>query len=256
MVHVFIDDSGTDPGQKVAIASALIVESRRIVDLDKEVTALGDKEGFLCHDGIPDFHTSECVAANPKSLFAGWDEEKKSRVCGSMREITKKYGVNACSIAIDRELYDELVPLGSAIREHRRKFHYTWAVRELIKNLECWNAAQPHPMPLEYVFDWMGKDKRKEEIETVMAQFAESNSGFREDRYGFRRRAKTPGLQCADILAWTCYRFALWKLLDAPLKPIAEAGFAEFDSYRPQGVKWLMAIVQTRDQLQTWVDGQ
>jgi len=76
----------------------------------------------------------------------------------------------------------------------------------LIKNLESWSAAHPEPKPLEYVFDWMGKDERKEEIETVMAECAKSNPGFREDCYGFKRRAKTPGLQCADILAWTCYR--------------------------------------------------
>jgi hypothetical protein len=259
MIHVFIDDSGTDPGQRVAIASGLIVEPRRIIALDKEVTALSEKEGFLGERGFPAFHTSECVAGNPKSLFAGWDEEKKSWVCSEMRAIAKKYGVNACSIAIDRDLYDELVPLDSAIREGGGRFHYTWAVRELVKNLESWSAAQSHQMPLEYVFDWMGKEKRnpaKEEIEAVMAEAEESKPGFYAGQYGFRCREKTPGLQCADILAWTCYRFALWKLMEAPLRPIAEEGFADFSNYSPGGAKWLLAIVQTRQQLQEWIKAQ
>jgi hypothetical protein len=259
MVTVFIDDSGTDPDQTVAIASALIIESRRIVSLDREVTALGSREGFIGEGGFPDFHTSECVAGNSKSFFAGWDEAKKSRVCWSMRQIAEKYGINACSIAIDRSLYDELVPLGSALREEGGRFHYTWAVRELVKNLESWSGAQGHQVPLEYIFDWMGKDKRnpaKKEIEAVMAEAEGNKPGFYAGHYAFRCRVQTPSLQCADILAWTCYRFALYKLEGKPLRPIAREGFADFDAYSPQGVKWLLAVVQTREQLQAWVAGE
>jgi hypothetical protein len=80
MADVFIDDSGTDPRQKVAIASALIVKSCEIVALDGEVTALAVKENFIGENGFPDFHTSECVAGNIKSTFAKWNEEKSSSV--------------------------------------------------------------------------------------------------------------------------------------------------------------------------------
>jgi Protein of unknown function (DUF3800) len=256
MVTVFIDDSGTDPGQKVAIASGLIVESRRIVDLDREVTDLGEAEGFIAENGIPDFHTSECVAGNSKSYFAGWDENKKGRVCGQMRRIGKKYGVNACSIAIDSNLYDELVPIGSPLRDRGGAFHYTWAVRQLVRNLEDWSDAQSHQMPLEYVFDWMDKGKRKSEIEKVMAAAELSKPGFYQGQYGFRCRATNPALQCADILAWTCYRYSLWKLVGTPLRPIAEEGFEDFSRYTPMGAEWLLAIVQTRRQLQDWVETQ
>jgi len=256
MVTVFVDDSGTDSGQKVAIASALIVESKRIVALDREVTALGEREGFIGEGGLPDFHTAECVAGNPKSIFAEWDEAKKSRVCWAMRQIAEKYSVNACSVAINRDLYDELVPVGSPLRERGGRFHYTWAVRELVKNLASWSAGQSHQMPLEYVFDWMDKGERKQEIEGVMGWAEERKLGVYEDQYAFRKRQRTPGLQCADILAWTCYRFALWKLRGAPLRPIAQEGFADFNNYRPGGVDWLMAVIQTREQLQTWVTDQ
>ena len=46
MITVYVDDSGTDPRQKIAIASAVIVESRRVESLDKEVAGLFADEGF------------------------------------------------------------------------------------------------------------------------------------------------------------------------------------------------------------------
>src|ERR1035438_554220 len=252
MVHVFIDDSGTDPGQRVAIASALIVESRRIVALDKEVTALAEREGFLGENGFPDFHTSECVAGNSKTVFAGWSEEKKQRVCAGMRQIAMKYGVNACSVAIDKAVYEEVIPLAS--REKGQKFHYTWAVGFLLDILDQWAIPQKVQMPFEYVFDWMGEDRRnpaKKEIEAVMARAEERKPGFYAGQYAFKCRERIPSLQCADILAWTCYCFALQKLLGVPLSPIAEEGLADFS-----GGKWLLAVVQTREQLQAWLDGR
>ena len=128
MVSVFIDDSGTAPDQKVAIACALIVESKRIVALDKEVATVASEEGFSF------FHTSHCVAGNSKTDFAGWDDDKKKRVCSRMRHIAMRYSVSACSIAIDRPLYDAMVP--SELRDGGGKFHYTWAFGYLVEILD------------------------------------------------------------------------------------------------------------------------
>jgi hypothetical protein len=256
MVTVFIDDSGTAPDQKVAIASALIVESRRIVDLDRAVTDLAQCEGFLARNGFPDFHTSECVAGNSKSMFAGWDEEKRRRVCAAMRGIAKEYGVNACSFAIDRDLYDELVPLGSQLRGRGGKYHYTWAVRALIERIEWWANAQALTLPVEYIFDFMGQEKRNErkaEIEGVIESAEKSKPGFYLGHYAFRSRQQTPGLQCVDVVAWSCYRTALRVLRGASLPELARAGFGDFDEFQPAGRKWFMAVTQTRSQLEDWI---
>lgn len=253
MITVFIDDSGTDPSQKVAIASCLIIESRRIVAIDKEMTDLAEREGFLNRDGFPSFHTSECVAGNSKGAFVGWSEEKKQRVCAGVRKIAMKHGVNACSVAINKDVYDQVLPVDS--RRKGQKFHYTWAVGYLLNILDQWAAAQKVQMPFEYVFDWMGKDKRnpaKKEIEAVMAEAEEHKPGFYAGQYAFKCRERVPALQCADILAWTCYSFALWKLLEVPLKPIAAEGFADFSEYSPHGGNWLLAMIQTREQLADW----
>ncbi|MGA8503197.1 MAG: hypothetical protein WB683_16705, partial [Candidatus Sulfotelmatobacter sp.] len=53
----YVDDSGTDPNQRVAIASGWIVPAARIVALEREWDRLKEKEGFT------DFHTS---------VFSAW----------------------------------------------------------------------------------------------------------------------------------------------------------------------------------------
>ena len=73
--NVYIDDSGTDPKQKVAIASCIVIPAVRISALDREWIALKDEEQFS------EFHTSECIANNPKSDFANWDEDIKNAAC-------------------------------------------------------------------------------------------------------------------------------------------------------------------------------
>lgn len=86
---IFTSDSGTDPKQRVANATGLIVAASRIVSLEKEWDKLRKKEGF------GDFHTSEFVYRNKKSEFADWDDVKHKRVFRRVREIAKKYGAQA-----------------------------------------------------------------------------------------------------------------------------------------------------------------
>jgi hypothetical protein len=109
---------------------------------------------------------------------------------------------------------------------------------------------------LEYVFDCMGpnvKNRRKREVEKVLAAAERAKPGFYTEHHAFRCRNQNPALQCVDILAWTCYRYALAQLAQEPLPEIAKAGFDAFSAYQPNGVKWLLAIVQTREQLKEWV---
>jgi hypothetical protein len=251
MITVFVDDSGTSRSHKVAIASAIIVESRRIVGLDKEFGEMLVQEGFA------KFHTSACVAGNEKEGFADWDLEKKKRVCARVRHLALQYGVSACSVAIERSLYDEIVP--QQLREDLGKYHYTWAVGYLIQFLDRWAAVQRLNLPFEYVFDWMGEDKKnpaKREIEGVMSRAENTRPGFYEGHYFFRHSAEAPGLQCADILAWTCYQAALLEIAGIPMHVIAQDGWSEFAAHAPRGVKWLLAVVQKREQLQSWLDGE
>jgi hypothetical protein len=97
MLTVFVDDSGTSPSQHVAIATGLLIPALDILRLEREWDTFKRKEEFS------DFHTSEFVARNHKSEFAGWDDDKQKRVFARVRQIAKKYGVAAGSIAVNKQ---------------------------------------------------------------------------------------------------------------------------------------------------------
>lgn len=250
---VYLDDSGTSPSQRVAIATAMIIPAYQIIRLENEWAKLTEKEKFS------DFHTSEFAARNPKTVFGKWDDTKRNRVFRRVREITKKYGTIVYSFAVNKKDYDELVP--KEFRQHIGEYHYTWAVRHIIKFLDEWRFSRPDtPPPFEYVFDWMGKptDERRMEVDTVMDQ-RESWANGNENRvgdyihYGFRRREELPALQCADVLAWTCYRYALFAFHKTPPQPFAEVAWNDFSEHQGQ-YNWLKAITVRREHLQKWVD--
>lgn len=246
MFTVFIDDSGTDPRQPSAIASALVIPASQIEALDYTWDA------FKREEFITDFHTSECVAAQKGTDFEHWGSQRKSRTCWKVREIAKQYAVTAFSCAVFRKDYDELVT--GELREFVGKYHYTWAVWSVLRNLEAWALLNKIETPFEFVFDWMGDSKRNEakrEIETVMAQQEITRPGFFEGRYSFRKRTEHPGLQCSDFLAWTCYQYARSAYYQSPMHPIAWDAFWDMDRYRNQG--WLYALTQTREQIRAWV---
>jgi Protein of unknown function (DUF3800) len=248
MFTVYIDDSGTDPKQQVAIASALIVPAKKIPALDKEWAKLLKNEGFSS------LHCSELAAVKSKaSQFVGWDQQKKKRVLRRARQITMKYGVRAFSIAVNKSHYDEFVP--SELRDLGGKYHYTWGIRFVIDWLDRWASSEGIEAPFEYIFDWMGDDKRnrpKAEIHTVMAQAEFLRPGRYQGHYAFRHRADTPALQCADLLAWSCYTYALHVMVGGNLARLPEKSFEVFRRHKNE--KWLTAIGQKKEQLKRWAE--
>jgi hypothetical protein len=249
MFTVYIDDSGTAPDQQAAIATALIVPAARIAALEREWDTLKKKESFNS------FHTSECVAFNPKSEFANWDEVKQRRVISRVRQIGEKFALNAFSIAVKKSDYDAVIPAN--MRKLTGKYHYTWAIRNLISFIDKWAASKHVTVPLEYIYDRMDPNAQKDakaEIETVMAQAeemaVERGDAGRYVNYSFRRREDIPALQCADAVAWTCYRFALFAFNSTPLLSIAKDSWKD---YYQDDKGWLLAGAMTKKQLQDWL---
>ena len=139
MFTAYIDDSGSDPNQHVANATALIIPAQRIIALDREWKALQEKEGFT------DFHTSEFVARNPKSEFALWDDDKQNRVFLRVREIIKKYGAQVMSFTVHKADYDGVLP--PDLRRYAGKYHYSWAIRHVMTHLAAWRISHRVALP-------------------------------------------------------------------------------------------------------------
>jgi hypothetical protein len=244
---VFSDDSGTDPAQQVAISTCLIIPAKRIVALEREWNALKLKEGFSC------FHTSVFSARNYKSEFAKWDDAKHSRVFARVRSIVKKYGVKCLSFAVNKKDYDEVIP--PEFKEHF-KDHYSWAVYYVVRMCASWRAKNRIENPYQWIFDYMKpSDLKRKEIEKIMEMAEDrATSNGRPGEYKnftFGERCDYPGLQCVDLLAWTCYQMALFAFAKKPYHPNAETAARDFDEYM-EG-RWMDCITVTRKDLEDFI---
>jgi hypothetical protein len=247
----YLDDSGTAPDQKVANCTALIVPAKRLLTLEKEWKDFTIKEQFC------DFHTSEFVARNEHSYFANWDNEKHERVFARVRQIIKKYGVKVWSFSTKKDIYDAVVPL--ELRRYSGKNHYAWAVVHVLTFLDAWRRAY-RTQPMQFIFDWLEEnDDCRKELQDVMSyaerQARERGTPGLYTNYAFARRQDVAGLQCVDLLAWTCYRFSILKFLGTSLNQFAQVAWNDFV---PNGTDagpddWLTALVLKKKDLQGWV---
>jgi hypothetical protein len=245
MFTAYIDDSGTAPEQKVAMATALVIPAHRIIRLESEWNT------FIEKWGIKDFHTSECAVANPKSDYAGWDEAKIKAIFKRVRQIITKYGVRSYSLSVHKSDYEALVPVES--RPMFGHHHYTYAIHNLLAFLDTWACRNGVEHPLEFVFDWEEPNSpQRLEIEDSLARSEVVRPGRFAGHSSFRKRKEVPGLQCVDLIGWTCYRFGLSAHRGPPLTELQSECWQDFSNYRKGD--WLTAIGQTPQQIQAAVD--
>jgi len=261
MFTAYIDDSGSDPSQHIANATALVIPGSNILAMEREWDKLKNREGFT------DFHTSVFIARNPRSEFGNWSKSKQKRVLLRVRQTIKKYGAKIFSFTVNKRDYDEVVP--AEFRNYAGKYHYTWAIRHVVAMLAAWRISQRIADPLEYVFDWMKKgDESRHEIETVMAQaeYTATEKGMAGEylNYSFRQRKDVPGLQCVDCIAWTCYQFGQFIFRKKPLPPLAQIAWDDLCSRNGPGtvagikkssgpLDWFCAGAVTRSNLEQWI---
>jgi len=238
MFKVYIDDSGTAPSQRIAIASALILPEIQLQPLKSEW------DSFLDKYSIGSFHTSECVHRNSKSEFRSWDEDKSKRAIARVRQITQKYFIKAFSFGAHKAEYDEVMP--SNWRDYVGKYHYTWAVHHLLSLIRKWNHEKSSESQLEYIFDWEVQERR-EEIENAMSQKEDVYPGEYSGRYMFRHRKEFAGLQCIDLLAWASFAGARRYYERTPLHPIADLTIEEY--LQKDSRKWLTGAAIPREDL-------
>ena len=215
MFSLYLDDSGTKPTHKVAVATALIIPSARIPALESEWDTFRKKEGFDC------FHASPCNAGskNQKSEFRAWNEEKIDRVFERTRCMAKKYGVMAISSAVNKRYYDEEMP--AEYKKYSGQYHYTWCLSQAIAMAEKWRLFSPQrsKYPFEFIFSWMDENgnRPKKEVEDVMrySERASRELGRTGDyeHYTFRRPREIPALQLVDGISWASNGYALERIV-------------------------------------------
>ena len=101
---VYVDDSGTSPDQKLAIASALIIPAIRIKRIDQLWDAFRAKHGFSY------IHASEMASPHRRGQYANWSDDKVGRVLARARQIIKTNSVAGIAFAIDKQMFDSETP--------------------------------------------------------------------------------------------------------------------------------------------------
>jgi hypothetical protein len=237
---IYIDDSGTSPEHKMAIAAGIIIPAIQIARFDSEWNE------FLDREGISDFHSSICLARNHKSEFANWDEEHVRKVFARVRRITFKYSVKGFCIGIHKQDYEDVLP--ADMKAAVGHSYYTWAVSSLLGLAHDW--AEKRSVPIEYVFDEENKNIKRE-IEDSIA-FSEKIYGDRfSGHYSFRKRREVPCLQAVDHFAWACYQGFRESRFQHPLKPLAAESIAAY--LRAKDAEWREIQSLNREGLEKWV---
>jgi len=241
MFNAYIDDSGTAPSQRIAVASALVIPARRILALESEWKT------FCAKYQIQSFHASECVHRNSKSEFAAWDDAKVEAAVARVRQLTMKYAVRAISFAVTKAEFDAEMP------EEWKKFlcrdHYVWAIWHLLKLLRRW-SKEHQQSKIELVFDHL-EGKPRAAIDKALRDMETYYPGTYIGHNSFRKREGWPGLQCVDLLAWCRLAAARSRFEGTPMHQIAETTKQEYRKFR--NGKWLSALWINRRDLHKWL---
>jgi hypothetical protein len=250
MFTAYIDDAGTRPNHKVAVAAALIIPSCQVLRLEDEWNTFKDKEGFSA------FHASPCDRAAPASPFDGWDEEKRDRVFARVRQISMKYGVKAISGCVVKDFFDRAVP--ADYRKYTFNNHFTWCAAHVITYAyEFWNAGK-NCFPLEFIFDWFDVcDPHRIEIDKIMGYSErasrEAGNPGKYENFTFKHKEGFPGLQCVDDIAWVTNHYSLNLWYDNhPLVKRVESGWNSFGKEHARD-DWHSAFTSSQQQIESFI---
>jgi hypothetical protein len=81
--------------------------------------------------------------------------------------------VKVISFAVSKQEYNAAIP--PDLRRFSGKFHYTWAIRNLLDRILDWRRRLKIP-PLEYMFDWIDPKadrQKRREIEAAIDQLSQ-----------------------------------------------------------------------------------
>jgi hypothetical protein len=230
------------------VAAAWISPVPRWIGFNKDWETAKAKWGFDC------FHTSECLAGNPKSEFGTWPETKRVKLIRRVAQLSHQRASQGFGVCVTKKDYDEVVP--APLKEKIGRFHYTWAVRTLIGLIEQWRANRTTE-PTEYIFDRMqktGKDRdKKREIELIFDRCENQPDvlrryGIFKGCYSFRDRCEVTPLQASDLLAWMVFQRGRYELTGKKPDSIA---IEIFEAFTRSGKVY--ANIFTREQLQDGV---
>ena len=222
---VYVDDSGTEPNQKIAAASFCVATVDQWQQFLKAWNKIAVREGFE----LKNFHMTEFAACRPTHIcpqcqhghtsarehpWQRWSDQKRESVLRRMAKAVVKYVEFGVGHAYTKADYDEHVRNSPARHVYNAPIgdeYLTFAIQRCGGSFAEWRAINGRRDRLKFVFDSSSK-KEKKEIAKVF--FAAANDGERivngverwfnpEEGVSYESRKTTHQLLSPDMLAWT-----------------------------------------------------
>jgi hypothetical protein len=250
----YLDDSGTAPDQRIAVASCIVIPANQIFTLEEHWERFLDKYKFN------NFHASACANA-PKTKdrqYRDFDEAKKELVFTRTREFCKKFGVQVFSFAVFKDTYDSVIP--QEYREYAGS-HYTWAVRHIQVRVQQRRNHRGIKEPIQEIFDWqdVGSDCRNEIDDVIGQQSEQLNEIIHHD---FQYRKEVSGLQLVDLIAWTALQLAHFEFFKKPVNKYANETLRDLELYPKRNEelnpfdRWFQVSTLKKKQLEAWIQNE
>ncbi|WP_263411510.1 DUF3800 domain-containing protein [Terriglobus tenax] len=244
----YFDDSGTHDSSPVVVVAGWVAPELKWKRFIREWHKARNEYGFNV------LHTTEMMANNRRSEFADksvWTDNKKFATVRRLRQIVLESVIHGFSMSVPKPDYEELF---------KPEFYekcggpYTYAVRSMIGFVEKWRMANKVSEPIQYIFDNLQGQTRKE-IEGVFD--GATKAGGSLEKYGitpqchsFRDKKVDLPLQAADLWAWTVFKRDKARFERAEMEPFPVETFNFF----VQNKGLLSSKYQTREQLKELAD--
>jgi len=245
MFNFYIDDSGTDPNQKVAVAAGVVIPTSKLKRLEEEWNC------FLGKYEIEYFHTSACLARDAQ--FAAWNDDKVQSAFDRVQQLTFKYAVKAYCIAINKDVQEKIIP--KHMRDAMGKGPFIAALSSLLGL--SYDFAFSRSVPMEYIFESTNNKRLKRDIDEAMEYSETRGYGTHfSEHYTFRYNKESPGLQMADFYAWHAYQLACMHHYFKPCHNLAMktiGHFAKRSAPEPEKA-WSTMQTQNAEAARKWVE--
>lgn len=204
---IYFDDSGTDAGSEIAVASCYLGHVEQWSALSRNWDEINQQEHF----GV--FHMADFVGKQKQ--FSDWPKAKCDRTIRKLISVIRTRAEHAFSACIVKDAYDQYILGDSVLRRKSYKNHYSAAIHMCMAHIAQWRKKRQRLEPIQYVFDQMSKGRGEIDamFQTVMSGGVDGLESYGvygkklRDGWSFQSKAMVIPLQAVDIWAYENFRY-------------------------------------------------
>jgi Protein of unknown function (DUF3800) len=236
--YIYFDDSGSHREASTAVAASWI----STVEMWKSFERRWD--AICAEENLGDFHMTDF--ANIHSRFSQWPEGEKIRILDRLCDAIDSSVYAGFAYGVIKKDYDELVSPAWK-KAHFGEYHYTFALRTCIGRINRWRHLHYRGVPVNYIFDSMGKGKG----EIMAAMDAAISQRGELEGYSFQSSSKLRPLKAADIFAWATFQVLQLGISRRPLSRLANHVIQRIGNFTAHHK---LTVAKSREGFAQWVE--